>query len=99
MEQSGVGTDIRSKRERGYREGPGGFLSLAVWQLYMQQSSVMEPRGNADMVEGHDQSQPIMCRSHLLNTLHYPTQQPSSPVSSLRTAQLTGEPEPRATVA
>ena len=95
MEQSGVGTDTLSKRGRGY----GGFLSLAVWQLYMQQSSVMEPRGNADMVKKHDQSQPIVCRSRLLNTLHYPTQQPSSPVSSLRTAQLSGEPEPRATVA
>ncbi|CEI69768.1 unnamed protein product [Fusarium venenatum] len=29
----------------------GALLSLAVWQLYVQQSSVMEPRGNADMVE------------------------------------------------
>lgn len=66
MEQSGVGTDTLSKRGRGY----GGFLSLAVWQLYMQQSSVMEPRGNADMVEEHDQSQPIVYRSLLLNILH-----------------------------
>ena len=37
---------------------------------YMQQSSVMEPRGNADMVEEHDQSQPIVYRSLLLNILH-----------------------------
>jgi hypothetical protein len=63
------------------------LLSLAVWQLYVQQSSVMEPRGNADMVENMTSHNLLGAPLNTLLSL-LPTDSGlcSSP------AQLTGEP-------
>lgn len=68
------------------RTDNGVLLSLAVWQLYVQQSSVMEPRGNADMVEN-------MTSHNLLgaglNTLNSPLPTDSS-LCSVFAAHLAG---------